>query len=42
VVAVVLIALIIDLLLVLLGRALMPWTRRATPRAASRPTAVVA
>ncbi len=32
VVAVVVVALIIDLLLVLLGRALMPWTRAARPR----------
>jgi osmoprotectant transport system permease protein len=32
VVAVVLVALIVDLLLVLLGRALMPWTRRVPPR----------
>ena len=38
IVAVVVIALVIDLLLVLLGRALMPWTRAAATPAAARRT----
>lgn len=38
IVAVVVIALVLDLLLVLLGRALMPWTRAATTPAAARRT----
>ena len=42
VVAVVIIALIIDVLLVLLGRALMPWSRRAAVRPQRRPRAVTA
>lgn len=42
VVAVVLIALLIDLLLVLIGRALMPWTRSTRAPRAARPTAVAA
>lgn len=42
VVAVVIIALIIDVLLVLLGRALMPWSRRVTARPQRRPRAVTA
>jgi osmoprotectant transport system permease protein len=41
VIAVVLIALIIDLLLVILGRVLMPWTRGATPRALGRASRAV-
>lgn len=41
VVAVVVIALVIDLLLLLLGRALMPWTRAAKVPAAARQTATV-
>lgn len=40
VVAVVVVALVIDLLLVLLGRALMPWVRRTSPSRASRRRAV--
>ncbi|MFV0407942.1 MAG: ABC transporter permease [Propioniciclava sp.] len=40
VVTVMLVALVIDLLLLLLGRALMPWTRRAAPRRAARIGAV--
>lgn len=42
VVAVVLIALIIDLLLILLGRALMPWTRRSTASRGRAPVGVTA
>jgi osmoprotectant transport system permease protein len=42
VVAVVLIAVIIDVLLVLLGRLLMPWTRRTTPPRRGRLRAVIA
>lgn len=42
VVAVVIIALIIDVLLVLLGRALMPWSRRVAARPQRRPRAVTA
>lgn len=42
VVAVVAVALVIDLLLLLLGRALMPWTRRARLPRAARPRAVTA
>lgn len=42
VVAVVLIALLIDLALVLLGRALMPWTRRTRTPGRSRTAAVTA
>jgi osmoprotectant transport system permease protein len=37
VVAVVVLAIVVDLLLVLLGRAVMPWTRRALPDRAARP-----
>nr|WP_201470429.1 ABC transporter permease subunit [Microbacterium hydrocarbonoxydans] len=40
VVAVVVIALVIDLILLLLGRALMPWTRAASKPAAARALAV--
>jgi osmoprotectant transport system permease protein len=42
VVAVVLIAVIIDVLLILLGRLLMPWTRRTTPPRRARLRAVTA
>lgn len=37
VVAVVILAIVVDLLLVLLGRLVMPWTRRALPDRAARP-----
>ncbi|PCE15695.1 ABC transporter permease [Microbacterium sp. SZ1] len=40
VIAVVVIALVIDLILLLLGRALMPWTRAATKSTAARAIAV--
>lgn len=40
VVAVVVIALLIDLILLLLGRALMPWTRAASKKATARPVIV--
>ena len=40
IIAVVVIALVIDLLLLLAGRALMPWTRAATKTGAARPVAV--
>ncbi len=40
IIAVVVIALVIDLLLLLLGRALMPWTRATTQASAARPVAV--
>lgn len=40
IVAVVVIALVIDGLLVLAGRLLMPWTRRASPAATQKPRAV--
>ncbi len=40
IIAVVVIALVIDFLLLLLGRALMPWTRAATKTSAVRPVAV--
>lgn len=42
VVAVVVVALVIDLLLIALGRLLMPWTRRVSSRPASRRQAVTA
>ena len=42
VVAVVIIALVIDVLLMLAGRALMPWTRRTQPRRVARPRVVTA
>jgi osmoprotectant transport system permease protein len=42
VVAVVIIALVIDALLMLAGRALMPWTRRTMPRRVARPRVVTA
>ncbi len=42
VVAVVIIAVIVDALLVLAGRLLLPWTRRTSPRRAARVQAVVA
>lgn len=40
VIAVVVIALLIDLVLLLLGRALMPWTRAASKKATARPVIV--
>lgn len=40
VIAVVVIALLIDLILLLLGRALMPWTRAASKKATARPVIV--
>jgi osmoprotectant transport system permease protein len=40
VIAVVIIALVIDLILLLIGRALMPWTRAASKATASRAIAV--
>lgn len=40
VIAVVVIALVIDLILLLLGRALMPWTRAASKKATARPVMV--
>lgn len=40
VIAVVVIALLIDLILLLLGRALMPWTRAASTKATARPVIV--
>lgn len=40
IIAVVVIALVIDLLLLLAGRALMPWTRAATKTGAARPVAI--
>jgi osmoprotectant transport system permease protein len=40
IIAVVVIALVIDLILLLLGRALMPWTRAASKTAALRPAPV--
>ncbi|MDW4571608.1 ABC transporter permease [Microbacterium sp. M3] len=42
VVAVVIIALVIDALLMLAGRALMPWTRRTMPRRVTQPRVVTA
>lgn len=40
IIAVVVIALVIDLLLLLAGRALMPWTRAATKTSTARPVVV--